>query len=97
VNYREHLLTIVAEEALEVAHRASKALRFGLLEIQPGQELNNAARLVGEFHELIAALEMLHDEAHIRLALVERKAVDAKKVKVEKFLAYSREQGTLQP
>jgi hypothetical protein len=97
MNHQEHLLTIVAEEALEVAHRASKALRFGLMEIQPGQALNNAQRLIGEFHELIAALEMLNDESRMQMLMVDRAAVDAKKVKVEKFLAYSLEMGTLQP
>jgi len=97
MNRQEHLLTIVGEEAIEVAHRASKALRFGLLEIEPGQDLTNAQRLMGEFCDLIAALEMLNDETRMQLVLVDRPAFEAKKIKVEKFLAYSRELGTLQP
>jgi hypothetical protein len=94
VNYREHLLTIAAEEAVEVAQRATKALRFGLMEVQPGQTLTNAERLMGEFHDLLAALEMLHDEAKLPLR-INRAAIDAKRVQVEKFLAYSAELGTL--
>ena len=41
----EHLLTIVAEECNEVAQRATKALRFSLEEIEPGQEFSNRERL----------------------------------------------------
>jgi hypothetical protein len=33
----QHLLTILAEECGEVVQRASKAIRFGLDESQPGQ------------------------------------------------------------
>lgn len=96
MNHSEHLLTIVAEEAVEIAQRATKALRFGLHEVQPDQPLNNAARLMGEFHDLLAALEMLHEHEGMRLH-VDRKVIAEKKVKIEKFLAYSREMGTLQP
>lgn len=49
------LLNILIEEAAEVIQRATKALRFGLQEIQPGQELTNAVRLaheVGDFVEI---------------------------------------------
>ena len=44
----EHLLTIVAEECNEVAQRATKALRFSLEEIEPGQEFSNRERLFQE-------------------------------------------------
>lgn len=87
----EHLLSIVAEEAVEVAQRATKALRFGLTEVQPGQDLTNWLRLVGEFHDLIAALEMVHGQP----LTIWRDLIDAKKAKVEKYLAYSAELGTL--
>jgi hypothetical protein len=36
----EHLMTIAMEECAEVAQRVSKAVRFGMEEIQPGQPLN---------------------------------------------------------
>lgn len=41
----EHLLSILAEECCEVGQRVSKALRFGLDEVQPGQDLSNAERI----------------------------------------------------
>jgi len=58
----EHLLVILAEECNEVAQRVSKALRFGLEEIQPGQGKTNAERISDELDDLMAVLEMLCDE-----------------------------------
>jgi NTP pyrophosphatase (non-canonical NTP hydrolase) len=103
MNRMEHLLSIVAEEAVEVAQRATKALRFGVHEAQPGQELSNLQRMRGELCDLLAAFEMVYDEAghqfgqlgHHARELVDLDAIAAKKAKVEKFLAYSRELGTL--
>lgn len=95
---REHLLLILAEEANEVAQRVSKALRFGCGEVQPGQELTNAERLAGEAADFLAVLEMLVDsssEIHAAMEACES-AIEAKKAKVEKFLTYSKECGTLE-
>lgn len=94
----EHLLTILAEEAAEVAQRVSKALRFGTGEIQPGQPLTNAERIVHEFYDLLAAYEMLHEDAMFvpRTFTADRSArgrIDDKKGKVEKFLAFSAGRG----
>lgn len=92
MNRTEHLLWVLAEECAEVAQRASKAARFGLDEVQPGQELTNEERLWQEMCDLCAVGEML-----ITLrgqGGLNRVAVDAKKEKVEKFLLYSAECGT---
>jgi hypothetical protein len=59
VTRTEHLLTILAEECAEVAHRVSKAIRFGLEEVQPGQTLTNAERVREEVYDLTAAYRML--------------------------------------
>jgi hypothetical protein len=56
---QEHLLTIVSEECAEIAQRSSKAIRFGLLDVQDGQKLDNAERLVDEFHDLIAVMLLM--------------------------------------
>lgn len=85
---QEHLLVILAEECAEVAQRASKALRFGMDEIEPGQKLTNRERLCGEISDLWAAASMLGLEG-------DRERVIAKKQKVEEFLGYSRVLGTL--
>lgn len=95
MNRLEHLLTIAGEEGLEVAHRASKALRFGLTEIQPGQEKTNWERLMGELHDLLAAVEMASDETGLPI-VIDRATLDAKKAKVERYLHFSRDLGTLQ-
>ena len=95
MNRNEHLLMILAEECAEVAQRVSKALRFGLDEVQPGQELTNEQRIWGEMNDLAGVGEMLI-EARKSGGLC-REAVEAKKAKVEKFLAYSEQCGTLTP
>lgn len=85
----EHLMTIAAEECAEVAQRISKALRFGLTEVQPGQTMTNAERIRQEYSDLAAALEMIGIGAPLG------KWMDDKRAKVEKYLAYSAELGTL--
>lgn len=97
MNRNEHLLTIAAEEALEVAHRISKAKRFGLAEVQPGQPLDNAQRILDEWHDLQASVELLMEEGLLPTpdAATAEQAKQAKREKVERFLAYSRQCGTL--
>lgn len=93
MNRREHLLVILMEECNEVAHRASKALRFGLEEIQPGDEKTNAQRISDELNDLVGVAVMLRNEGTIDS--VDPTAIAFKTAKVEKFLAYSKECGTL--
>lgn len=89
----EHLLWILAEECAEVAQRASKAARFGLGEVQPEQAWNNAHRLVQEYADLAGVLTMLQEEG--ALPPIPSAQLQAKREKVEKFLRYSAECGTL--
>lgn len=95
----EHLLAILAEECAEVAQRVSKALRFGLDEAQPGDLKTNAQRIMTEYHDLQAAIAMLHDEGALPVeptgVILAR--IEAKREKVEKYLRYSADCGTLQP
>lgn len=93
----EHLLTILGEEAVEVAQRCSKALRFGLHEVEPGQGYSNRERILVEFADFFAVLEMLNTEGVLDLEEYPvAEAIEAKKAKVEKFLTYSRHCGTLE-
>ena len=92
---QQHLLICLAEECAEVAQRASKALRFGLQEIQPGQHLTNAERLADEAIDLQAVLKMLTDGKHLDLGVDARRRTDLKIAKVCEFLRYSKSQGTL--
>lgn len=93
MTHDEHLLTIAAEECAELAQRLSKALRFGLHEIQPGQPHSNRERIIAEYADLKAAMWMIgigDDD-------VDCTVVAAKRAKVEHFLAYSRACGTVEP
>jgi NTP pyrophosphatase (non-canonical NTP hydrolase) len=92
---KEHLLIILSEECNEIAQRISKALRFGLSEIQPGQKLTNEERIRLEFADLLAVVEMLQYDEGVLDKLVLRSEMDSKKEKVNRFLEYSRECGTL--
>lgn len=88
MNETEHLLTILGEECAEVAQRASKAARFGLAEVQPGQAEDNRRRLERELADLMATAELLG------LVVREEDKV-AKLEKLKKFMAYARQIGTL--
>lgn len=104
MNRLEHLLTSVGEECNEIGQRASKAARFGLLEVQPGQDLDNLRRMMGEFADLCGAIELLHSEpimgedqnARLEYLIAQlRPQIDAKKAKLEKYLLYAASVGTL--
>ncbi len=91
----ENLLTILAEECAETAHRVSKAIRFTPEEVQPGQDLSNAERIAQEFNDIVAVMELLHDEGIVPYVLNSRSVI-AKKEKIAKYLRYSQELGTIQ-
>jgi hypothetical protein len=91
----EHLLSIVAEECNETSQRAIKALRFGINEVQERQPLDNAHRLIYEFNDLCAVIDMLYEEGAIPYPY-QADAKKLKKEKVNKYLNYAKECGTLQ-
>ncbi len=77
------LLTILIEEAAEVQQRATKALRFGIEEVQPGQLLSNAQRLaleLGDLSEVVSRLiaEDVVCHADINAGIVNKKRQLAK-------------------
>lgn len=88
MNQTEHLLTILGEECAESAQRASKAIRFGLAEVQPGQQEDNKRRLERELAEVVALAEILGLE-------IREEDKRAKREKLRKFMDYSRELGKL--
>lgn len=91
---KEYLLLLIAEECNEVGQRASKALRFGLKEIQPGQPLNNTQRLIYEFNDLVATIELMDEEGMLDgESMIDRDMVEEKKIKIEKYLSYSQQLG----
>lgn len=94
MNRTEHLLSCLAEECTEVGQRVSKALRFGLAEVQPGQPLSNAERIAGELVDLLAVVGMLENEGIIEVPR-DQVAINRKKDKVRKFMAYAEQCGAL--
>jgi hypothetical protein len=85
----------MAEECLEVAHRCTKALRFGLGEIEPGQYLPNSDRIVSEYADLQSIAKMLTEAGSLPQHNHLDFAMEAKRAKIERFLQYSKECGTL--
>ena len=57
----------MAEECSEVAQRISKALRFGLEEIQPGQDLKNSERIYQEMSDLLTVAKMVQRETGVHV------------------------------
>lgn len=97
MNRTEHLLTILAEECAELAQRASKANRFGLEEVEDGQQLTNADRIILEYGDLFGVLSMLVIDGclpKVRSCEIDALA-EAKMGRVEHWLKYSAERETL--
>lgn len=99
MNREEHLLCIVGEECAEIAKEVSKALRFGMEEVEPGGTETNAERIQSEYCDLMAAMQMLGE---CNKAIYKgwdaprlEKHLKDKKAKVEKYLKYSAMRGTL--
>ena len=97
MNRAEHMMTTAAEEAMEVGHRITKAMRFGVHEVQPGQDLTNAERVLEEFYDLFAMLLLMSTEGVMPLdgMIPDASRLMRKREKFERFLAISAEQGTL--
>jgi hypothetical protein len=94
---QEHLLDIAIEECLEVGQRISKALRFGVDEIQDGQSFSNRERIAYELNDLLTVLDMadLIELDHEGALIVDAVAQGEKQRKVEKYLAHSLACGTI--
>lgn len=97
MDLKEHHLILLMEECAEVAHRASKQLRFGPNEVQPGQPLTNSARLRIELLDVFACVLFLEGSGQIE-PIRERDVLDhmaMKASKITRMLALSRTQGCL--
>lgn len=79
------ILNILIEEAAEIQHRACKALRFGLLDTQPGQGLTNKSRLAEEVGDLLGIMDLGIAEGVLRSDVIAT-ARRAKQAKLAKFM-----------
>lgn len=96
MNRQEMLLTQLSEECSEVIQRVTKIQRFGLHEVEPEQSLTNVERLINELNDLWAVIQMLEDDKIIQDHWYSEKKEKTKKEKVEKYLGYSQQCGTLE-
>jgi hypothetical protein len=95
MNRAESIINRIGEECCETAQRVSKALLFGLDEIQPGQPYNNAERLIHELHDIVGVAMMAHREGLIPNPIPDEATVEAKRVRVEKYIELQRSMGRL--
>ncbi|WP_435626968.1 hypothetical protein [Candidatus Ferrigenium straubiae] len=94
MNRKEYLLTCLAEECAEVAQACSKALRFGLDDKRPNHTLTNAQYISAEINDVIALVKMLEEEGLLPRQNSFRE-IEAKKAKMEHFMEYAKQRGTL--
>jgi hypothetical protein len=96
MNKTEHILTCLIEECSEIQKVAAKALRFGLDDHAPDSEISNSEDIALEICDLIAVIEMLENEKIIpKTRLLDSSLLEAKKKKVNKYMDYAKERGTL--
>lgn len=94
MNKIEYLLVKLAEECAETSQRATKALTFGVDEIQEGQELTNAERIIYEFNDIMTIMIELN-RLGVFKEIVNEDMILSKKDKLQKYMIYSQEKGCL--
>ena len=94
MNREQYLLMKVMEECSELAVRASKAARFGLNQEQPEQDAgDNRERIIGEFNDLVAVLQMLDLDP---FKIINSDFVERHKQKVERYMSISMNFGKME-
>ncbi len=92
----DHLLVCLSEECSELAQRATKAIRFGIDEVQKDQAWSNSDRIILEFNDILAVAELLEEEGALSAPLRVQGLIDQKKEKLRRWMEYSHAQGTLE-
>lgn len=94
----QYLLTCLMEECNEVAQRASKAIRFGLTEVET--KLTNEKRIMDEICDLRGVISELQSHGYFKDLLIPGYVNERRNAKIEKlrqYMKYSRELGILDP
>ena len=95
---QEHLLACLTEECAEVIKEVCKIQRFGPNDHHPDIEDSklNVQRLKDEIVDLIGVVDMLQDEKFIDMDILGlEEQIEAKKARVEKYILYAKEKGTV--
>lgn len=101
MNRKQLLLLKVMEECDELSQRASKAIRFGLHEIQDHvgenpNEATNLERLAAEYKDLFVSLQMvLAEENSVASMLLTETDIIKREERIHKYMEYSRQLGLL--
>ncbi len=108
---KQYYLNKLAEKCAEVAQRALKQVQFGAEQIQKGTEvkegvappdkeagLTNRERLDLEINDFLAVVDVLQDMDEVSIETEEHvnAHIDAKREKIQKYLKYSQELGTVE-
>lgn len=103
LNRTEYLLAKAAEEGVEVAHRSTKALTFGLTEVHesaryPNPEGRTSAEiLMEEFADLSCVIMMLQESGDLPIDPEKFAAqISAKRLKLDRYMEKSRRLGCLE-
>lgn len=97
MNIDEYLLTCLSEECIEIAKDISKALRFGLddVNISKPEGPTNRQRIEDELNDFSAILLMVEEHNLINKSWHSFDKVEAKKLKILKYIEYARKIGAL--
>lgn len=95
VNQKEHLLVCLAEECSEIQKAVTKSLRFGLEDRGPKGLTTNQEDISIELTDMLAIVEMLNEIEPGIKPIIDREIVNAKKLKVRRYMKYAKERGTL--
>lgn len=98
ISLEDHHLVMLMEECAEVAQRASKQLRFGRDEVQPGQPHPNHKRLRDEILDVLCCIRYLENSGQIERVdpLAVTMHYELKLEKITRMLGLSRAQGRLE-
>lgn len=91
----QHLLVKLASESTELAHAVLKGVEFGVDHTYPGTEITILQKIEEEYNDLLGVVVKLKERGfpiNIREDLLE-----AKNVKVDKFMDVARVQSVLRP
>lgn len=91
----DHYFTCLSEEAAEIIQATSKCLRFGEKDGYPNTNRTNITDLTNEINDVLAVVELLSENGIFFEGLFDRKAIDAKKERVKKWLLHSEKMGRL--
>jgi hypothetical protein len=93
MNKTEYLILCLVEELGEVQKEALKCLRFTLDNKAPGSLQSNFEKLKVEWSDVVAIVEMLHEE-NIKI-VTNAELINSKKIRTEYFYEISKDFGVV--